>query len=123
MMSDFLHYSDGGLEVKNTFGSKRTGMDLMPRHTRQGSINRRLVWKAHHRLTNYLIALQSDYLDRVPQIVRCFFSHTLSKDDWRKKAQPKEGSTMTSFTELYASGYKKLSSWVVFSDERYLEPT
>lgn len=116
----YLHFTDGGLEVKNTFGSKRSGTDIAPRHTRRDHINRRLTWKAHHRSTNYLLALQSDYLDKVPQIVRGFFSDTLAEDDWSHKAQPKKGSAMTSFCQTQASAYTKLTAWTVFGDPQYL---
>ena len=119
-IADYLHYPAGGIEVKNTFGYKRTGIALGPRQIRRGSIQPRLTWKAHHQETNYLLALQSDYIDRTPQVVAGFFSAKLTEADWRPRAVPRPGSTMTSFTETLPTAYAKLRDGVVFGAPEYL---
>jgi hypothetical protein len=106
--SQFTNFSHGGLEVKNTFGVKKATTHISPRETRLGKLNRTLVWKAHHQLTNNLLALQSDYVDRIPQIVTVFYSEDLTPADWTLKQQPRAGSTMTSFCQTCRSGYEKL---------------
>lgn len=68
----FIEYPHGGFEVKNTFGVKKRGAQIKPRESREGKIQKTLVWKAHHQKTNNLIALQSDYVAGVPQIVSAF---------------------------------------------------
>ena len=116
---DFLSFPDGGIEVKNTFGVKRARAVLRPRSTRRGQIQSRLVWKAHHQTTNNLLALQSDYINEVPQIVAGYFCGTLTPADWTVRSEPKEGSTMTSFCQTTPAGWAKLAAGVVFADERY----
>jgi len=110
----FLDYEHGGFEVKNTFGVKKSKKHLAARESRINAIQKRLVWKAHHRETNHLIALQSDYVKKIPQIVACFYSDQLCKDDWTEKQQPKSGSTMTSFSQTTKSAYDKLKSGIIF---------
>ncbi len=118
-MSDYIAFPDGGLEVKNTFGVKRAGGDIGPRQTRAGLIQRQLVWKAHHRTTNNLVALRSDYIAGVPQIVAGYFSSDLVPDDWTEKQQPKEGSTMTSFCQTRPSAFEKLRKGPLFVHPEY----
>ncbi len=117
--ADYLEFPDGGLEVKNTFGLKKAGIAIGPRETRLGLVQRQLVWKAHHRLTNNLVALRSDYINGVPQIVAGYFSAELVVDDWTDKQQPKEGSTMTSFCQTRPSAFAKLRSGLIFVHEGY----
>lgn len=104
----YIKFPFGGLEVKNTFGVKKAKAAIPHRGSRVGLIDRKLVWKAHHRETNNLIALQSDYVDRVPQIIAAFFSAQLAPSDWTEKQQPAAGSTMTSFCQTTGSGFEKL---------------
>ena len=111
----FIEYPHGGLEVKNTFGVKKTGVEIQPRATRIGKIQKTLVWKAHHQKTNNLIALQSDYVDGVPQIVSAFFSKELLEEDWSVKQQPKAGSTMTSFSQTKPTAFSKLKAGQIFN--------
>jgi len=105
---DYLRYPFGGLEVKNTFGVKKSKAEIPHRHTRLSNIQKTLVWKAHHRDTNNLIGLQSDYIDTIPQIVALFYSNTLEPSDWTIKQQPREGSTMTSFCQTQNSAFRKM---------------
>ena len=107
-MRQFIAYPHGGLEVKNTFGTKKTGSELLPGEERITRINRKLDWKAHHRTTNYLLATLSDFIGDCPQIVAAMFSDALTEDDWAVKQNPKAGSTMTSFSVIKSSGYEKL---------------
>jgi hypothetical protein len=104
----FLSFSHGGLEVKNTFGVKKAKTQIPPRATRLGKLKPTLVWKAHHQQTNDLVALQSDYVDRVPQIVAVFYSKDLTPADWTLKQEPRAGSTMTSFCQTRRSAFEKL---------------
>jgi len=117
----YLDFPDGGLEVKNTFGTKTSGADLAPRQTRHRSIQKRLTWKAHHQFTNHLVALQTDYIDRTPQIVRGFFANDLTTEDWSTRAEPKPGSAMTSFCQTLSSAHRKLIEQTVFGRPSYLE--
>lgn len=112
---DFLKFPRGGLEVKNTFGVKKSKASWAERECRFSHIQNILVWKAHHRQTNNLIALQSNYVDRVPQIVAGFFSSDLRESDWTEKQNPKEGSTMTSFCQTTRGAFEKLKKGILFS--------
>jgi len=102
----FIHFPFGGIEVKNTCGIRKSG-DLLPGQTRIGSIQRP-KWKAHHRSTNNLLAIYTDFLDGLPVIAAAMYSDCLTEEDWSMKHQPKAGSAMTSFCELTHAGYAKL---------------
>lgn len=102
---DYLY---GGIEVKDTFGYKAGKVDLLPGEQRVTMIQKRLQWKAHHQKTNHLLGLYSDYIDDYPKIVAAFYSDQLTEADWSKRAEPKPGSEMTSFSTLQASGYSKM---------------
>jgi len=104
----FLKFKYGGLEVKNTFGVKKSKANISYRESRLSMINSQLVWKAHHRETNNLIALQSDYVNRIPQLISIFYSAELTENDWTIKQQPAAGSTMTSFCQTKPTAYNKL---------------
>jgi len=121
--SDFIKYKYGGIEVKNTFGSKKANTVLLNGEQRLGYINNKLDWKAHHRTTNNLIALLSDYIGDVPVIVALFYSDELTEDDWMVKQQPKDGSAMTSFSAVTSSGFLKLKKGVrlCIDDSKYRE--
>ena len=113
-LSNFLSYDDGGFEVKNTFGVKKQNTHIAAREVRLLKIQKRLVWKAHHRETNNLIAIHSDYIDGIPQIIAGFFSDKLTEVDWTAKQQPKDGSTMTSFCQTTPEAFEKLKSGLNF---------
>jgi hypothetical protein len=113
-LSAFLNFRGGGLEVKNTFGVKKQGTAVAPRDQRIGKIARRLVWKAHHRQTDRLIALHSDYAERIPQIIAGYYSDCLEPGDWTAKQNPREGSTMTSFCQTTHSAFEKLRNGLMF---------
>jgi hypothetical protein len=111
---DFIKFPFGGLEVKNTFGVKKSKVAIPARATRLHHIQTTLVWKAHHRETNNLIGLQSDYIDGIPQIIAFYHSNKLEQSDWTVKQQPRPGSTMTSFCQTQSSGYKKMRDGLRF---------
>jgi hypothetical protein len=106
----FIKFPFGGLEVKNTFGVKKSKTDIPHRQSRLQRIQPVLVWKAHHRETNNLIALHCDYVNSVPQIIAAFFADNLDPSDWTEKQQPKEGSTMTSFCQTQKTAFQKLKA-------------
>jgi hypothetical protein len=107
-LNKFIKYPHGGIEVKNTFGTKKANSKLTQGQTRIEKINQKLDWKAHHRYTNNLLALYSDYVDECPQISAVMFSDGLTEDDWKEKQNPGISSTMTSFSVIEQSGWKKL---------------
>lgn len=102
----------GGIEVKNTFGYKKSGIDLFDGEQRIERINKRLEWKAHHQKTNHLLGLYSDYVDGYPTIIAAFYSDCLSPEDWSVRAEPKGDSAMTSFSTLLTPGYNKMLSGI-----------
>lgn len=102
----------GGIEIKDTFGYKKTGIDLFNGEQRIGKINKRLEWKAHHQKTNHLLGLYSDFIDGYPTIVAAFYSDTLTPDDWTVRAEPAGDSAMTSFSTLQKSGFAKMKSGI-----------
>lgn len=110
--SQFIKYPYGGIEIKNTFGTKKSGSTLLSGDTRIDRINKKLDWKAHHRTTNNLLAAFSDFVDGKPQIVAVMYSDELTEDDWAEKQNPKEGSTMTSFSVIKSSGWLKLKNGI-----------
>ena len=118
--ADFVHFPFGGIEVKNTFGVKKAGAVLRPRESRRGKIQRQLVWKAHHRSTNGLLGLQSDYIDGIPQIVAGYYSSDLVPEDWTIKQNPRGESTMTSFCQTRPSAYEKLARGTAFVHPSYI---
>lgn len=111
---NFLEYKYGGIEVKNTFGTKKSGAPIVMGDQRIGHINPKLDWKAHHRKTNHLLALFSDYYDGKPMIVAAFYSDKLIEDDWQQVQRPAEGSTMTSFSTIGKTGCMKLRQGMLF---------
>ncbi len=113
-LNDFIAYCDGGLEVKNTFGLKKANTHIIARESRISNIQNKLVWKAHHRQTNNLLAIHSDYVKRIPQIIAVFYSDQLTTDDWTVKQQPKVGSTMTSFCQTTPNAFLKLKQGLQF---------
>lgn len=119
----FLDYKYGGIEIKNTFGTKKDGRPILMGDQRIDDINDKLDWKAHHRKTNHLLALFSDYYESKPIIAAAFYSDTLTKDDWQKVQRPAMGSTMTSFSTIEKSGCTKLREGMLFciNDPAYLE--
>ena len=85
---EFIQYKYGGLEVKNTFGTKKSGAILFKGDTRICHINSKLDWKAHHRQTNNLIALLSDYVEGLPVIVVL----VLFRQAYRRRLERKTGT-------------------------------
>ena len=109
--------------MKNTFGTKGSKVSLQPGKPRITKINKKLEWKAHHRYTNNLLALASDFVDGCPQIVAVMYADNLEEQDWGEKQEPKEGSTMTSFSVIKRSGWEKLLSGIRIcrNDVEYLD--
>lgn len=116
---DFLY---GGIEVKNTLGYKKPKVDLFTGEQRIDFIQPDLQWKAHHRKTNHLLGFFSDFINGYPTIVAAFYSDQLTPDDWTAKANPKEGSAMTSFSTITKDGYSKMLSGIILclDDPKYL---
>lgn len=121
-LKEFINYPYGGIEIKNTFGTKKVKTIIARGQPRIGKINKKLDWKAHHTYTNNLLALFSDFVDRCPQIVAVMFSDGLSESDWKEKQNPKGNSTMTSFSVTERSGWEKLRLGMKFcrDDPQYL---
>ncbi|MGF0063640.1 hypothetical protein ACQRCQ_00045 [Lachnospiraceae bacterium SGI.085] len=115
-------FAYGGIEVKNTFGYKKTGTDLLPGEQRIQRINHRLEWKAHHQKTNHLLGLFSDYINGVPTIIAAFYSDELVPSDWTVRAEPEGDSAMTSFSTLEKSGFEKMLKGIkiCLDDKQYL---
>jgi hypothetical protein len=106
----FIKYPHGGIEIKNTFGTKKSNVVLHPLSKRMGKINGKPDWKAHHRYTNQLLAVMSDFVGGCPQIIAVLYSDQLQETDWAEKQNPKKGSAMTSFSVIKTSGWLKLRS-------------
>jgi len=121
-MKAFVVYPHGGIEVKNTFGTKKANTFLAQGQTRVGNIKDKLDWKAHHRSTNCLLAIFSDYVEGGPEIVAAMYSDKLAESDWEEKQNPRENSAMTSFSVTTRSGWEKLRAGLKLcrEDARYL---
>jgi hypothetical protein len=120
---ELINYKYGGVEVKNTFGTKKAKSNILMGDQRRFNISKKLDWKAHHQKTNNLIGLLSDYVDDCPRIVALCYSDSLVTPDWTEKQNPKEGSTMTSFCTISKSGYQKMLHGLklCLDNEAYLE--
>lgn len=120
---ELLDYRYGGIEIKNTFGTKKSGSPIIMGDQRIHHINTKLDWKAHHQKTNHLLALFSDYYSGKPTIVAAFYSDRLSPDDWQTVQRPRSGSTMTSFSTIERSGFEKLRDGMIYciNDPAYLK--
>lgn len=121
--SHLLDYRYSGIEIKNTFGTKKTGAPIQMGDERIGYINNKLDWKAHHQKTNNLLALFSDYENNKPVIMAAFYSDSLEASDWQKVQKPIEGSTMTSFSTILQSGCDKLCEGMIIcaDNKKYLD--
>jgi hypothetical protein len=119
---DFLSFKYGGLEVKNSFGTKKAKSNVVNGNQRIVFINSKIDWKAHHQETNNLIGLLSDYIDGVPQIVALCYSDKLGKEDWNNVQTPKKESAMTSFTTITQGGFRKMKNNIklCYDDITYL---
>jgi hypothetical protein len=120
--SDFIKYKFGGIEVKNTFGTKKSGSFIIQGDSRIEQINKKLDWKAHHQFTNNLLAIFSDYYNGLPRISAVCYNDNLTESDWSAVQRPKAGSAMTSFSCITSEGYKKIKNAVKIcnNDKRYL---
>jgi len=114
----FSPFVGGGIEVKATCGDVPSARSLSIQgkakpdigDTRIGLING-LNWKAHHRETNHLLALQWDFINRIPVIVAVMYSNELTELDWGKIVSPREGGgRTTSVSIMNREGVKKLAS-------------
>ena len=112
-LSKFIKYPYGGLEIKNTFGTKKNGVSLLNSEERITKISNKPDWKAHHGYTNNLLAIFSDFTSGVPQILCALYSDRLNEDDWTVKQNPGIDSTMTSFCVIKRSGWEKLKEKVL----------
>lgn len=105
---EFNKYKFGGIEVKNSFGSKKAKTNIQKGDNRINYIKKNLEWKAHHRETNNLLGIFSDFINGVPKIIALFYCNELSASDWAEVQKPKGNSKMTSFSVLLPSGYQKM---------------
>lgn len=112
----------GGIEVKNTFGYKKSKVELFNGEQRIDFIKKDLEWKAHHQKTNHLLGLYSDFINGYPTIVAAFYSDKLVPDDWTIKAEPKGNSAMTSFSTMQKTGFIKMlrGMLVCLDDSKYI---
>lgn len=125
----FSPFASGGIEVKATCGDVPSARALTAKGTTKPDIGdtridlvKSLNWKAHHRGTNYLIALLWDFVDTIPAIVAVMYSNNLSELDWGKIVRPKDdGGRTTSVSIMNRQGVKKLASnpILVVNDKRY----
>ena len=125
----FSPFVMGGIEVKATCGDVPTARVLSSRGLPKPGIGdsridlvTNLNWKAHHRETNYLLALQWDFMDRIPAIAAVMYSNCLDENDWGNIVQPREGGgRTTSVSIMNRRGVSKLASNPVFvmDDSRY----
>lgn len=121
--ADLIKYKYGGVEVKNTFGTKKSKSTLLMGDQRINNINKKLDWKAHHQETNNLIGLFSDYINNTPKIIALFYSDQLEPIDWQAIQKPKEGSAMTSFSTILPTGFQKLKNGLKIcrNEQEYLD--
>ena len=119
----------GGIEIKATCGDVPSARVLSSRGLSKPRIGdpridlvTSLNWKAHHRETNYLLALQWDFMNRIPAIAAVMYSNELDEGDWGNIVQPREGGgKTTSVSIMNRQGVSKLASNPVYvaNDERY----
>jgi len=127
----FSPFNTGGIEVKATCGDVPSARSLTAKGAGKPEIGdnridliKNLNWKAHHRETNYLIALQWDFLESVPAIVAVLYSKHLDETDWGKIVSPRAGGgRTTSVSIMTRQGVQKLAAnpIVVVDDNRYKE--
>lgn len=125
----FSPFVMGGIEVKATCGDVPSARALSSRGLSKPGIGdsridlvTSLNWKAHHRETNYLLALQWDFMNQIPAIAAVMYSNSLDENDWGNIVQPREGGgRTTSVSIMNRRGVSKLASNPVFitDDPRY----
>jgi hypothetical protein len=129
--SPFSPYLTGGIEVKATCGSVPTPASLMKKGMEKPDIGHQRVkmlmgydWKAHHQDTNNLMSIFWDFIDGAPRIVAVFYCSSLTRDDWGKIVQPREGGgRTTSVSIMTRAGVRKMfDNWVIMLNEKsYIE--
>ncbi len=127
----FSDFASGGIEVKATCGSVPTPEALGRRNLKKPEIGDQRIdvymgydWKAHHRLTNNLVGIVWDFIDRIPTIVGIFFSSDITQDDWGKIVQPREGGGRTTSVSIMTREgiFKMYEGWItVLDDKRYID--
>ena len=122
----FSPFKYGGIEIKATCGSTPSSSKKSKPLIGEQRIEllNKFDWKAHHRETNNLLSILWDFIDEIPTIVACFYSNSLTPDDWGKIVQPKEGAgRTTSVSIMNSSGIKKMcSGWIaVIDSEKYID--
>ena len=121
----FSPYKYHGLEVKACCGSTPSAAKVPKPLIGDQRIDliTSFDWKAHHRHTNYLLAILWDFVNGIPKVVACFYQDNLTEKDWGKIVQPKEnGGRTTSVSIMAKSGIKKMcDNWVaIVNDEKYI---
>lgn len=129
--SPFSGFATGGLEVKATCGSVPTPAHLQRKGLKKPEIGDQRIklltsyeWKAHHRLTNNLIGIVWDFIDKIPVIVGLFSCTELTEDDWGKIVQPKVGGGRTTSVSImtHAGIVKMYQGWLaVINDKQYID--
>jgi hypothetical protein len=126
----FSPFRTGGIEIKATCGSVPTPKILQKKGFEKPEIGDTRIdfingydWKAHHRLTNNLLSILWDFIDKIPTICAVFYSSDLDESDWGNIVQPKEGGgKTTSVSIMNRVGIKKMyNGWIcVIDDEKYI---
>lgn len=122
----FSPFKYGGIEVKATCGSTPSA-SIAPKPLlgeQRIQLLNKFDWKAHHRETNNLLAILWDFVNGIPTIVACFYSNSLTIDDWGRIVQPSSsGGRTTSVSIMNSKGIKKMcQGWIaILNDPIYLE--
>ncbi len=125
----FSPFATGGFEVKATCGAvptpaqcKKSGREKPDMGDQRIDFLTGYDWKAHHQETNHLFGLFWDFIDGCPTIAAVFYRGDLTKADWGKIVQPKEGGgRTTSVSIMTREGVQKMyHGWVTFlAHEQY----
>lgn len=93
-------YKDGGFDAKSC---KIPGLGFME-----------IEASSHHRQTSTVLVTGWNYIGKTPQILACFFTNALNKEDWKIGSIPKnDDSKPTSSARLLPSGKDKLrKNWI-----------
>jgi hypothetical protein len=124
LLSSKGHFSPfpyGGLEIKATCGDTPAARVRAKPKIGESRLEvvTGLVWKAHHRDTNYLVGLVWDFVDNIPTVVAVFYRNDLTIEDWGKTVAPKEGSRTTSVSVMARQGVQKMAAgWLVLPSDR-----
>lgn len=127
----FSPFPTGGIEVKATCGSVPTPAMSQKKGLKKPDLGDTRIdvaigydWKAHHRLTNNLLGIVWDFINKKPTIAAVFYSSELTEEDWGKIVHPKEGGGRTTSVSIMSrTGIAKMyGGWLaVIDDSRYVD--